>query len=74
MRPTYRAALLAAVLSVLPAAPLAAAATKLLRFPDIWHDRIVFSKYYEVGKSEDPKIPGGAHDHTGARGGVARDR
>ncbi|MGO9515019.1 MAG: S41 family peptidase [Steroidobacteraceae bacterium] len=41
-RPLYCAAFLAAVLWVLPCASNAAA-TKLLRFPDVWHDRIVFS-------------------------------
>src|SRR3984957_18862877 len=42
MRSIHSAVLAAAVLLLLPFAPHAAA-TKLLRFPDVWHDRIVFS-------------------------------
>jgi tricorn protease len=42
MHHDFCAVLLTAALSVLPAAHLAAA-SKLLRFPDVWHDRIVFS-------------------------------
>ena len=42
MRSIHPAVLAAAVLLLLPFAPHAAA-TKLLRFPDVWRDRIVFS-------------------------------
>src|SRR6266404_1234302 len=44
MRSVYSAARTAAALVLLSfASHAAAAATKLLRFPDVWHDRIVFS-------------------------------
>src|SRR5258708_25893327 len=42
MRSIHSAVLAAAVLVLLSFASHAAA-TKLLRFPDVWHDRIVFS-------------------------------
>src|ERR1700732_5596731 len=42
MRSILRAALAAATLVFLSFASHAAA-TKLLRFPDVWHDRVVFS-------------------------------
>src|ERR1700724_3456035 len=42
MRSIHSAVLAATVLLLLPFAPHAAA-PKLLRFPDVWHDRIVFS-------------------------------
>src|SRR5712671_5710600 len=43
MRSVYSAARTAAAALVLLSFASHAAATKLLRFPDVWHDRIVFS-------------------------------